>query len=53
MGLRLQVPSLRKQPLLLLAKTVVVSLLKANELGIRVMNEEEFVELLRELGEIQ
>ena len=28
-------------------------LTKANELGIRVMNEEEFVELLRELGEIQ
>ena len=28
-------------------------LIKANELGIRVMNEEEFVELLRELGEIQ
>ena len=27
-------------------------LTKANELGIRVMNEEEFVELLRELGEI-
>ena len=31
-------------------RQVVVSLLKANELGIRVMNEEEFVELLRELG---
>ena len=28
-------------------------LTKANELGIRVMNEEEFVELLRDLGEIQ
>ncbi len=28
-------------------------LIKANELGIRVMNEEAFVELLRELGEIQ
>ena len=28
-------------------------LTKANELGIRVMNEEEFVELLKELGEIQ
>ena len=27
-------------------------LTKANELGIRVMNEEEFVELLKELGEI-